>query len=109
MNDFQILREYKSDLLTVLIRHEHWLPLSLPLLFDSTDLIQRVQYESTLTETNTSSASTLPTLHLPSLLLVSCTLMDSNLADSTGILARFFNQLFQSPSISEKTDTDRCS
>uniref|UniRef100_A0A8R1YPV2 Uncharacterized protein n=1 Tax=Pristionchus pacificus TaxID=54126 RepID=A0A8R1YPV2_PRIPA len=78
-----ILREYKSDLLTVLIRHEHWLPLSLPLLFDSTDLIQRVQYESTLTETNTSSAN------------------------STGILARFFNQLFQSPSISEKTDTDR--
>ncbi|GMT03988.1 hypothetical protein PENTCL1PPCAC_26162, partial [Pristionchus entomophagus] len=78
-----ILREYKSDLLTVLIRHEHWLPLSLPLLFDSTDLIQRVQYESTLTETNTSSAN------------------------STGILARFFHQLFQSPSISEKTDTDR--
>ncbi|GMR32743.1 hypothetical protein PMAYCL1PPCAC_02938, partial [Pristionchus mayeri] len=80
-----ILREYKADLLTVLIRHEHWLPLSLPLLFDSSDLIQRVHYESTLMETNSSSAN------------------------STGILARFFHQLFQSPSISEKNDNDRYS
>ena len=44
--DAQVLREYKSDVMSVLMRHEHWLPLSLPLLIDSNECIERVQYET---------------------------------------------------------------
>lgn len=34
---FQLARQYKLEFLQILVSHEHWLPLNLPILFDLTN------------------------------------------------------------------------
>ncbi|CAD6184343.1 unnamed protein product [Caenorhabditis auriculariae] len=84
-SDFKVLREYKADFLTILCMHEHFLPLNLPVLINSQNHIQRVTYLTGIIEqqqtTNPSGA---------------------------GFLSRFFNQIFNTPSL-ETTETDRYS
>uniref|UniRef100_A0A1I7X489 PH domain-containing protein n=1 Tax=Heterorhabditis bacteriophora TaxID=37862 RepID=A0A1I7X489_HETBA len=84
-NDSRVFREYKTDVLTIITQHEHWLPLCLPVLIDSRNQIQRVNYQSTLTDTA------------------------SNPASGPGFITRFFNQIFQAPVLNEVNESDRYS
>ncbi|KAJ1360537.1 hypothetical protein KIN20_019531 [Parelaphostrongylus tenuis] len=72
----KVMREYKLDILTIIAQHEHWLPLCLPVLIDSRNQVQRVSNRS----------------------------MNSDYCESTVVGSRFlpriFNQVFQSPIIS---------
>ncbi|CAB3407627.1 unnamed protein product [Caenorhabditis bovis] len=82
--DYRALREYKTDLLEIICMHEHFIPLNLPVLINSMNQIQRFNYSGGVVETQ---------LHTTN-------------ASGTGFLSRFFNQIFNIPTL-ESTESDR--
>ncbi|CAI5439846.1 unnamed protein product [Caenorhabditis angaria] len=82
--DYRALRDYKTDLLEILAQHEHHVPMNLPVLINPMNQIQRLNYSAGIVETN---------LHTTN-------------ASGTNFLSRFFNQIFNTPTL-ENNDSDR--
>ncbi|CAJ0578720.1 unnamed protein product, partial [Mesorhabditis spiculigera] len=86
-SEAKMMRQYKVDLLAVLFQHEHLLPLSLPVLLDEKNAIQRINYSSTAQQEPTTI----------------------NAGNTAGFLARFITKLFHAPSLGEQNETERYS
>uniref|UniRef100_A0A8R1HXF8 Uncharacterized protein n=1 Tax=Caenorhabditis japonica TaxID=281687 RepID=A0A8R1HXF8_CAEJA len=82
--DFRALRDYKTDLLEILCFHEHHVPLNLPVLINAASQIQRLNYSGGVIDTQIQTTN----------------------ASGHGFLSRFFNQIFNAPSL-ETNETDR--
>uniref|UniRef100_A0A1I7T4N4 PH domain-containing protein n=1 Tax=Caenorhabditis tropicalis TaxID=1561998 RepID=A0A1I7T4N4_9PELO len=82
--DFRALRDYKTDLLEILCLHEHHVPLNLPVLINGQAQIQRLNYSGGVIDTQ----------------------MQTTNASGSGFLSRFFNQIFNTPTL-ETNETDR--
>lgn len=82
--DYRALRDYKTDLLEILCLHEHHVPLNLPVLINSASQIQRLNYSGGVVETQ----------------------MQTTNASGAGFLSRFFNQIFNAPTL-ETNESDR--
>uniref|UniRef100_F1KPQ6 Dedicator of cytokinesis protein 11 n=1 Tax=Ascaris suum TaxID=6253 RepID=F1KPQ6_ASCSU len=79
-SDSRALRDYKLEFLQILIAHEHWLPLNLTLLCDSSGEVMRKE-SSTIGYTRSS-----PTVGTVS-------------ASGSGFLSSFFSRIFSSSSV----------
>ncbi|CAI2294693.1 unnamed protein product [Caenorhabditis sp. 36 PRJEB53466] len=82
--DNRALRDYKTDLLEVLCLHEHHVPLNLPVLINAGSQIQRLNYSGGVIDTQ----------------------MQTTNSSGSGFLSRFFNQIFNTPTL-ETNETDR--
>ncbi|CCC42170.1 DOCKER domain-containing protein [Caenorhabditis elegans] len=82
--DYRALRDYKTDLLEILCLHEHHVPLNLPVLINAAAQIQRLNYSGGVVDTQ----------------------MQTTNASGSGFLSRFFNQIFNTPTL-ETNETDR--
>uniref|UniRef100_A0A914CQ09 Uncharacterized protein n=1 Tax=Acrobeloides nanus TaxID=290746 RepID=A0A914CQ09_9BILA len=84
-NESRALRVYKLELLQVLVGHEHWLPLCLPLLTDKHNGVMR---------SDSICSTTTPTI--------------TSGNENQNFLMRFLTQIFApSPSLSETSDIDK--
>ncbi|CAP25082.2 Protein CBG04359 [Caenorhabditis briggsae] len=82
--DFRALRDYKTDLLEILCLHEHFVPLNLPVLINCSSQIQRLNYSGGVIDSQ----------------------MQTTNSSGAGFLSRFFNQIFNTPTL-ETNETDR--
>ncbi|EFO84240.1 hypothetical protein CRE_15603 [Caenorhabditis remanei] len=82
--DFRALRDYKTDFLEILCLHEHHVPLNLPVLINGASQIQRLNYSGGVVDTQLQTTN----------------------ASGSGFLSRFFNQIFNTPTL-ETNETDR--
>ncbi|CAL2027501.1 unnamed protein product [Caenorhabditis brenneri] len=82
--DYRALRDYKTDLLEILCLHEHHVPLNLPVLINGASQIQRLNYSGGVIDTQIQTTN----------------------SSGSGFLSRFFNQIFNTPTL-ETNETDR--